>query len=494
MSGLIAIDGPQKLSCRVLVVGTGAGGASVAATLAAAGTDVLMVEEGPYIPAAQAPVGLSASMLTMWRGGGLLATLGSQVAFAEGRCVGGGTEINSAIFQRTPESVLRHWGAANGLGDFTPESLAPYFDRAAAAVNASLTPGPAGPPTEILARAGAAMGWRVSELERAQRGCTGANLCTAACPTAGKQSMTATLIPQALAQGARLIAQARVQRLIRRGGRVIGAQLMAIGTDGRRHAVTVTAESVFVCAGTTQTPALLARSAMAGNTGRSFQLHPTIRLLARFPDAINAQRYRLPLVAITEFMPELRFGGSIFSLPTWGMAMAEDWTRRKDQLPDYAHHAMYYAMIKPDGVGRIRTLPGVQEPVTSYALTERDRRRLWRGAQLLAQGLFAAGASRVTPSVVGHPGWVNAGAAARDGVVPPASRVNLMTIHLFASCPMGEKAGIHPVDSLGRLRGHDNVVLADGSVLPGAPGVNPQGTIMALAMRSADAWLARRRA
>ncbi len=493
MSGLLTISGPQSLSCQALVIGTGAGGASVAATLAEAGIDVLMLEEGPYTPAAEAPAGLSASMLSMWRGGGLLATLGSQVAFAEGRCVGGGTEINSAIFQRTPDSVLGLWAASNGLGDFSPASLKPYFDRAAAAVNASLTPGPAGPPTDILARAGAAMGWKVSELERAQRFCVGTNLCSAACPTGGKQSMTATLIPRALARGARLLPQARVQKLVRRDGRVHGAIATVTGADGRRHAVSISAEAVFVCAGTTQTPALLARSGIKGPIGESFQLHPTIRLLARFREEVNAQRYRLPLVAITEFMPELRFGGSVFTLPTYGMALAEDWKNRAALLPDYGRHAIYYAMIRPDGVGRVRTLPGVDEPVTSYLLTERDRRRLWQGAQLLAGALFAAGAEHVTPSVVCHPGWTDPGAAARDGA-PPGSKVNLMSIHLFGSCPMGEKAGMHPVDSLGRLRGYENVIVADGSVLPGAPGVNPQGTIMALAMRAADAWLAGRRA
>ena len=58
--------------------------------------------------------------------GGLLTTLGSQIAFAEGRCVGGGTEINSAIFQRTPGSVLSQWSAAHGIGDFNLAHLLTY--------------------------------------------------------------------------------------------------------------------------------------------------------------------------------------------------------------------------------------------------------------------------------------------------------------------------------------------------------------------------------
>ena len=107
----------------------------------------------------------------------------------------------------------------------------------------------------------------------------------------------------------------------------------------------------------------------------------------------------------------------------------------------------------------------------------------------MARGLFAAGATHVTPSVIGHPGWADAGATMGAETQPAPERTALMTIHLFASCPMGETE-FRPVDSFGRLKGWGNVILADGSVLPGAPGVNPQGTIMALALRAADAFLA----
>jgi choline dehydrogenase-like flavoprotein len=484
------IDGPQALSCDVLVVGTGAGGASAAATLAEAGRDVLLLEEGPHIPAAIAPTGLAPSMLTMWRCGGLMSTLGTQIGFAEGRCVGGGTEINSAIFQHAPDSVIEAWAAANHIDDFSPTALAPYYERAAAAVNASLTPGELGPPTDILARAGAAMGWKVSALERGQRHCVGTNLCAAGCPTGGKQSMSSTLVPRALAKGARLISQTRVERLTRRRTRVTGAIATATDAAGRTRRLTISANSVFVCAGTMQTPVLLARSGLGHNAGRRFQLHPTIRVLARFKEPVNAHRYRLPLAAITEFMPELRFGGSIFSLPTYGMAIAEDWSRRADRLPDYAHHVIYYAMIKPDGVGRIHTLPRITDPIVTYKLTERDWRRLGDGVRLLAHALFAAGAEKITPSIVGHYGWTDTDALARDTTALPYGRTTLMTIHLFGSCPMGHDPAIYPVNSMGRLAEVENVVVADGSVLPGAPGVNPQATIMALAFRAADAFLA----
>lgn len=478
-------------SCEVLVIGTGAGGASVADMLSEAGLDVLMVEEGVHIPASDAPQGISESMRKMWRGGGLMSTLGSQIAFAEGRCVGGGTEINSAIFQRAPISVLERWRTANQLDDMSAQALEPYYNRAAAAVNASQTPGPPGPVTSILEQAGNAMGWEVTSLERGQRGCVGTNLCSAACPTGGKQSMSSTLIPQARTRGARLLSSTRAKRLVLRNGRVTGAIVSQRDELGHSRDEMISASWIFVAAGTMQTPMLLWRSGISRLAGASFQLHPTIRLLARFPKTVNAQRDRLPLVAITEFVPELRFGGSIFTIGTYAMALTEDWRHQAGLLPDYSHHAMYYAMIKPDGVGRIQCLPGIADPIVTYKLTERDWRRLGDGAQKLAGALFAAGAQHVTPAIRGHAGWASAAAAAADMALPK-HRTSLMTIHLFSSCPMGNDAKHYAVDGYGRVFGFDNLVVADGSLLPSAPGVNPQATIMALAYRAADAFLARR--
>ena len=41
-----------------------------------------------------------------------------------------------------------------------------------------------------------------------------------------------------------------------------------------------------------------------------------------------------------------------------------------------------------------------------------------------------------------------------------------------------------PADSFGRVETVDNLRVNDGSLLPSAPGVNPQGTIMAVAHRN----------
>ena len=485
------IEKRGALRCEVLIIGTGAGGASVAAVLAEAGRDVLMVEEGPHVPLDRAPTTLGESMLGLWRGGGLTATLGRPpIAFAEGRCVGGGTEINSAIFQRAPDAVLDSWANASRAGGLRPERLAHYYDRAASMVHASLTDGEAGPPTAILERAGRAMGWQVVTLERARLNGGPSRQRISGFATGTKQSMTLTLIPRALEAGARLLPNCRVLRLKSKGRRVERAEADIVDEEGKRRRVDIGASHVFLCAGTTQTPALLQRSGIGFNAGRSFQLHPTLRMLARFPDKVEAEKHHLSLVAISEFMPDIRFGGSVFTLATFGLSLAEDWATRRAWLPDYNYYATYYVMIRPDGVGSIRALPGLTEPVVGYRLTERDWRRLGQGAKDLASALLAAGALHVVPSIRGHLGW-----SSRDelDVTPPDNlprdRAALMSIHLFGSCALGYDPSFHCTDEFGRLYGSDNVVVADGSILPGAPGVNPQATIMAFALYNAEAFL-----
>ena len=59
-----------------------------------------------------------------------------------------------------------------------------------------------------------------------------------------------------------------------------------------------------------------------------------------------------------------------------------------------------------------------------------------------------------------------------------------MTVHLTGTVPMGERPGRGGVDSFGNVRTVGNLVVNDGSLLPSAPGVNPQGTIMAVAHRN----------
>ncbi len=124
------IPAEEVLECEVIVVGTGAGGAVVAKELAERGVAVLMIEEGEYrtrtdfskrsIPATQ----------QLYRDGGITGVVGNCVIpVPMGKAVGGSTTINSGTCFRVPDWILERWREEHGLSEFTPDHLAPHYEK-----------------------------------------------------------------------------------------------------------------------------------------------------------------------------------------------------------------------------------------------------------------------------------------------------------------------------------------------------------------------------
>jgi len=123
---------------------------------------------------------------------------------------------------------------------------------------------------------------------------------------------------------------------------------------------------------------------------------------------------------------------------------------------------------------------GARAPLVSYRLAEDDERRLSVAVGAMARVMLAAGASEVElgggAPAVRSPAEIG-GAIERLNV----RRLRLAAFHPTGTAAAGSDPRRHPVDPEGRLRGVDGVWVADGSIVPSCPGVNPQVSIMALA-------------
>lgn len=468
------------LDTEIVVIGSGAGGAVTAATLARAGRDVTVLEEGPWVdPDALEPFSL-AEMVAKYRHQGGSAALGAPpVAYAEGRCIGGSTEINSGLWHRLPTALAEEWRRRHTIEEFTPTVLDAYADRVEQDLSVAKVPGEPPLSSTILERGAAALDWRSVEFarvfryDRDQRGT--------------KQTMARTLIPRAVESGATILPDCRVDRLVRKGDRIVGVRCTRRREDGTDEDLTVRAEQVFVCGGAIQTPALLQRSGIRANIGSGLKLHPTIRVAARFPHPID--HADVPMHRITEFGPALEIGGSASRRSHVALALSDSTADYGDAMSDWENVSVYYAATH-DGVGRVTTLPGLRSPLVTYRLTEADMSRLARGLLLLGEALMAAGATELYPSITGAPV-----VRRRDDLVQwwesvNRSRSNLMTVHMTSSVRIGEDRTRTGADSFGRVWGLANLRVNDASLLPDAPGVNPQSTIMTIALRNADHFLA----
>src|SRR6185503_8597354 len=118
------------MDADVLVIGSGAGGATTAAVLAEAGFDVLIVEEGEWVEQGSVVPFSLGQMDRQYRSGGVTVALGlPSIAYTEGCCVGGGTEINSALYRRPPEDVLQQWTTDYRIADLDLDEISTIADE-----------------------------------------------------------------------------------------------------------------------------------------------------------------------------------------------------------------------------------------------------------------------------------------------------------------------------------------------------------------------------
>lgn len=468
---------PSSRRAEIVVIGSGPGGAITACLLAEAGRDVLLIEEGAHLPLSSCEPFSMDEMLQKYRNGGQTVALGrNKIAYVEGRCVGGGSEINSGLYHRTPPEMLERWQKEFRVDALSQKELAPHFEACERDVSVSLLPHIA-PPASLKLHTGALkLGWKSFEVPRWFR--YDAN------GSGQRQSMTETFIPRFFKAGGRLLPHTRASRFLPAGnGWLLEAHHQSAET------IEIRADHLILCAGAVHTPALLRRSGITRNIGHSLQVHPTVKIVARFPEVVNRVTMGVPVHQVKEFSPRLSFGCSISSPAYVALGLMDHADAARETSATWQRTAIYYAMITSEGRGSVRLLPGFRDPLVRYALTVNDRRNLSDGLRKLAQALFASGAQELFPSLTCGPVLRAEACLNKIPDTLPDGSANLMTIHLFSSAPMGENRELCATDSFGRVHGFKNLYVNDASLLCTAPGVNPQGSIMAFARRNALKFL-----
>jgi hypothetical protein len=344
----------------VVVIGSGPGGAVTSATLAEHGREVLILEDGANWPLESCVPFTIDEMRQKYRCGGLNPALGKPaVAFVEGRCVGGGSEINSALYHRTPPEILDSWSRDYQLKHCSLSDMEPHFSACEDAVSVCRVPGGTTPlASRKLAEGAQHLGWRFMEVPRWFR--YDGNAGPDGCPTGTRQSMTKTFIPRALEAGARLEANTKVARIEKTSG--------GWKVHYRRSADSgfIRAKNVFVCAGATQTPTILRRSGFTENIGNSLSMHPTVKMVAQFPEEINYEELGVPVHQVKEFSPRISFGCSISSPSYLALAMSDHPDYEGEVPRHWRNMAIYYAMITGPTVGNVRPVPFCDDPLIRY--------------------------------------------------------------------------------------------------------------------------------
>lgn len=475
-----------------VVVGSGAAGATAAHTLAEAGYEVAIVEEGPWVRTREFQRDFYPALKQLWRAMGThVATGRSLIPYMQGRCVGGTTVINSAIAWRAPSSVLEDWSTRWGLGPtISDRALDEHFTYLERALSVRpVEDAVLGGNSSAFALGAARLGIESHVIQRYDAGCEGSASCSNGCRSAKKQGMNITFVPRTLRAGGRIYHSAEVRRVEIRGGRAV-AVLAEMPGPGGPHALRVRARrAVIVAASTVQSPLILRRSGLRNpHIGMHFQAHPGISVAARFKHEVRMdygatqgfnslellKKSGIKLESLT-LPPEL----AIARLPGLGPELME-------RFADFGRIAISAVVIKSEAEGTIRERFG-QESLR-FSLTERDMSSALEGLELTTKILFEAGAEEVYPGAHGMPAVLRSADEAkawREG--PRDTRAyNMVMTHLFGATRMAPdpRAGVVGTDF--QTHECEGLYVVDSGVFPTNLGVNPQHTIMAMARLAAS--------
>lgn len=472
-----------------VVVGSGAAGASAALVLAEAGRDVIVLEEGPEVRPEDRGLGPNEAFMRLFRDKGTQVAMGrSVIPILQGRCVGGTTVVNGAIVWRLPEDAYERAFGRIGARDALPlRELDARMDR----IERDLSVAPA--PDRLLGGNGTLMmvgteklGWKGHAVRRNVLDCQGSGRCLEACPTQRKQSMEQTYLPRAVQLGARVLPDHEVRVVETSAARATAVS--GRRADGSPFRVAAR-RGVVLAASAIQTPCILRRSGVGprAHLGAHFRAHPGTAVAGIYRDPVRLWEGATQSYEVDEFRSE-GFKMEVVGLPVElaGVRLPGLGDGFQRSMRDFPNMAVWGVQVRAHAKGTVA--PQGDGARIAYTPERRDMETFRKGVRRLCELHFAAGALRVYPGVHGGPDELTSvdQLGVLDDLPLDPRDWSLIAAHLFSTCRMSATPDEGVVGFDGAVHGVRGLWAVDASVIPTNLGVNPQHTIMALAMLLAE--------
>lgn len=478
------IVGIEEHHVDVVIVGSGGGGAPAAFELASAGLDVMVLEAGPRILPEEFGQRPLDSVRRAYVDAGAQETVDGSVQILQGSCVGGSTVVNGEVCFRIPDRVLNEWEREFGVRGMDPKSMAGVFAEVEERINAGPGDGKHVDASALVMPGMKKLGLDPKPVSRNTKGCRGCNYCFFGCAWGCKQSMDQSYLPAAMNVGARVISDARVERI-----EMNGAAAQGVVARTPHGTLKVRTKHVVLACGAIATPLMLQDHNLGGpEVGKNLAAHPISGIFGWYDD-VQPQRTSAMIGAYSD-----AYASDDILLET--VTAPRDFYAALVPGIGLEHRQLVRDMDRMAGIASIVRDVGGLGTVTrdrkgkkriTWTMDKSTERKIRWGIRRCVEVHFAAGATKVTlPAIDLVAVGANDDLSVIDKLPLGAADVTYLSYHPQCTARIGSVT-----DNDARVRGTENLYVMDTSLFPTPVGVNTQVPVMAVSTHMARKLAAR---
>lgn len=451
-----------------IIVGSGPSGGNLAYNLNKAGASCLLIEAGKFFRKNTFPRNEADTSAQLYWGGGLEFDEKAEMIFLRARVMGGTSIVNQCLLDRFDDNAWGDWKDRSGVDFFNSEAMSPYYDTVEDFLDLhTFKPEERNPNAELFCKSCDDLGYKWSYLRKGQNDCAHEKgndciACLSGCHRDSKQSSMATYIQTAEKEGLEISSETEVQNIEHKNDLIRVHALYQ-----KKKKIIIEGRHLILAGGSFGTTKMLLQSGFGEKLdalGKNFSSHPQFMSFGIFDEEINAHKGYFQSVASKD--PKFREQGfkleNVYAPPI-SVAMLFNTLGKGHQeiMRNYTKMQCIEVAIRDENVGEIK-IDKKGKLIVSKPLTDQDKRRRDKGLQVVNNILSKSNAKRIIQSPY------------------------YFGLHLMGGCAMGTDANKSVVDPEFKLHGHNNIYIADSSIYPAAPGINPSLSIFALSQKLSE--------
>ncbi|MCH1612702.1 MAG: GMC family oxidoreductase N-terminal domain-containing protein [Flavobacteriales bacterium] len=452
----------------IVIIGSGPGGTTAAKIISEnTNLSIAVVEEGGKAEET-IKMGSFDDLTNRYRyGGAEIVYSKPNISIAEGKVVGGGSQINSGIYHRIPDEVLKNWIDQFKIKNFDMNLINHSYNYIENWLNIDLNTKSKNDLSNKLID-----GAKYLDLEAFQSKTWNLNDISNI-----KHTMSASFYN--IQNSVKLFEKTTAKKILfDKNQNAVSVECLHNNKKIKIHF-----KMLIIAGGTIQTPLLLKKSGYKFLDKITFNIHPHIKVGANFENELHNESPVSDFqIKVDEFSSSL---GSSINTSQWkALFLLDNWFNfyNPDLLNNLDKFGVFYSMVKPSGMGRINFLPKINSYFLTYKYSSKDKFNLQKSLSLLIDLLFKVDANNVfLPNKKINK--ISRDEPFEESVITNNfNYFNAHSVHIFSSLRLGERNS--ECSSDGYLKMSKNVMIADSSLIPGPPGVNPQGSLMSLVAKN----------